>query len=436
MSRDSNSAPDLSGVIYVFGVTSLILFISFSSQYFVFYNLLSPFGAIRSNFFAIFNLLTAYILYMYYLACTTEPGTIPKLWHKDSQYKIKPRFCTSCQEYKPPRSHHCSECRRCVLKMDHHCPWTNNCVGFYNQGHFLRFLISVVVTCSIAMCLHSYKIYQFGYNIYYQTFKYPPASFKTMFFVSVNLFLLFFVILFVGIMAIQHFFQLKNNTTTIEKSEINRVEKLISDGKISQIKYPYNLGDNLNFQQVFGDNLYFFWLPSKMQGDGINYLTCYQKQEDLPLWPPLEYYKAYPRSVTAKNKGRTSIQRILYSNQDSVTISMFDEDGENVIRTFSNSEYKNLMAMMNNGQIDGNIDCNLTFEDNLSDSQRSESSDSDDSSDRVSNFNSSEISLKDHSYSNHNNHHKQPPSDLNHNDKIHLSTHQSSKITISNKKID
>ena len=34
-----------------------------------------------------------------------------------------PRWCASCQIWKPDRSHHSSEIARCVYKMDHHCPW-------------------------------------------------------------------------------------------------------------------------------------------------------------------------------------------------------------------------------------------------------------------------------------------------------------------------
>lgn len=62
------------------------------------------------------------------------------------------RYCHKCDRYKPPRAHHCSQCKRCVLKMDHHCPWINNCVGYYNQGHFVRFLIHVDLTVTMLFC--------------------------------------------------------------------------------------------------------------------------------------------------------------------------------------------------------------------------------------------------------------------------------------------
>lgn len=57
-----------------------------------------------------------------------------------------PRYCKTCNGYKPPRTHHCSSCNRCVLKMDHHCPYINNCVGFSNYCHFIRFLVYVNIS--------------------------------------------------------------------------------------------------------------------------------------------------------------------------------------------------------------------------------------------------------------------------------------------------
>ena len=57
----------------------------------------------------------------------SDPGTVPASAQPVEAYrKMNPQmqlnFCSQCQSFKPPLSHHCRICNRCVSRMDHHCP--------------------------------------------------------------------------------------------------------------------------------------------------------------------------------------------------------------------------------------------------------------------------------------------------------------------------
>lgn len=54
------------------------------------------------------------------------PPGLEKYYMRDifeSQVDGIPRWCSSCQNFKPDRAHHSSEVDRCTYKMDHYCPW-------------------------------------------------------------------------------------------------------------------------------------------------------------------------------------------------------------------------------------------------------------------------------------------------------------------------
>jgi hypothetical protein len=144
---------EIKGPLTVSFVATMILFIAYTSQIFVIWpylgsaNLHSILILVPLNFFVVMVLIN------YFLTCKTDPGSVPARWIPRQQAYIEvkksthtPRFCKTCDNYKPPRTHHCSCCNRCVLKMDHHCPWVNNCVGFANYCHFIRFLFYVDIS--------------------------------------------------------------------------------------------------------------------------------------------------------------------------------------------------------------------------------------------------------------------------------------------------
>ncbi|KAF9202891.1 Palmitoyltransferase [Haplosporangium sp. Z 27] len=118
-----------------------------------------------------FNFAQIMLCWNYYLTMTTDPGSPPFNWNPPSdgssmEYKKTthtPRYCRTCDAYKPPRTHHCRTCKKCVLKMDHHCPWVRNCVGYFNYGHFVRFIIWTTIAtfiCAALLILRCWEAYE------------------------------------------------------------------------------------------------------------------------------------------------------------------------------------------------------------------------------------------------------------------------------------
>ncbi|KAA1468130.1 zf-DHHC-domain-containing protein [Dentipellis sp. KUC8613] len=261
----------------VVGLTlSLISFIAFSSQISIIWPWYGRELSVELLTLLLpFNFLVGMLFWNYWLCVVTDPGQVPDDWEPDTQalegYEVKkltgnPRFCRMCEKYKPPRAHHCKECKRCVLRMDHHCPWVNNCVGYFNYGHFIRFLFFVDIACSYHVTMVTRRVLVALHSPYYDA----PSS-PELIFIVLNYVTCVPVLIMVGGFSLYHFYCLSGNSTTIEGWEKQRVATLVRRGKIRQIKFPYNLGVRRNIESILGTSPLLWCLPSKPPGTGLKY---------------------------------------------------------------------------------------------------------------------------------------------------------------------
>jgi palmitoyltransferase len=102
------------------GVSILILFLAYTSQYLFYY--IEP-GPLSKNQAIWLNISVLAIWVCYDRACSVDPG--PKGWvarigldegeNEDDtvdQETRRKRWCKKCDTVKPPRAHHCKKCGR------------------------------------------------------------------------------------------------------------------------------------------------------------------------------------------------------------------------------------------------------------------------------------------------------------------------------------
>ncbi|EMD32570.1 hypothetical protein CERSUDRAFT_58434 [Gelatoporia subvermispora B] len=266
----------LTGRLFVGFTTALICFISYSPQIFVIWPWYgSELSVELLSLLIPFNILVGMLLWNYYLSVVTDPGGVPPSWQPDFQdqdgYEVKkltrgPRYCRTCESYKPPRAHHCRQCKRSVGDIDHHCPWVNNCVGYFNYGHFIRFLFYVDLACSYHLAMLTRRVYVATYGRYWDF-----LSGKELVFIILNYATCIPVLLAVGGFSLYHFYCLLSNATTIEGWEKDKVATLVRHGKIREVKFPYNLGMKRNIMSILGSSpLYWCW-PTVPPGTGLKY---------------------------------------------------------------------------------------------------------------------------------------------------------------------
>ncbi|MBA0701875.1 hypothetical protein Golax_013813 [Gossypium laxum] len=211
------------------------------------------------------------LLWSYFSVVLTDPGSVPPNWRPamdEERGEADPlngsdfngsqpdplnqriRYCRKCNQLKPPRCHHCSVCGRCVLKMDHHCVWVVNCVGAQNYKYFLLFLFyTFLETSLVTMALLPHFIAFFSDGEIPGT----PGTLATTFLAFVlNL---AFALSVLGFL-IMHISLVSANTTTIEAYE-----------KKSTPKWRYDLGRKKNFEQVFGTDKLYWFIPGYSDED-------------------------------------------------------------------------------------------------------------------------------------------------------------------------
>jgi palmitoyltransferase len=201
----------------------LILYLQCSTSYIIFTS--SDFKK-NEKLFIYFQIANILLWISYYLAIITPAGSPDPNFQLSKSEFLQPqsiwrKYCVKCDHYKPDRTHHCKKCGTCVLKMDHHCPWTNNCIGYFNLPHFMRFLFWIIVSVSIGF----YWILQRIYNIYMMMNLPSYLVSKTeMAITIVNFLLIGFVLLTISILFIRSFSSIISNQTMIESWECERIQ--------------------------------------------------------------------------------------------------------------------------------------------------------------------------------------------------------------------
>jgi len=187
----------------------------------------------------------------------------------------KPRWCSYCKAWKPPRSHHCREWNSCVLKLDHYCPWVYNCVGYRNHKYFVLFLgyASTSLTYFLICCVIRF-VCAIGDS--QKTPGQMPISGVEGVLLMVQMVLTLPVT--IGIVSLFSFQMtcLHQNMTSIESFTFRNYRKGLKNTGV-KFRWYYDFGPAYNYRQVFGNNYKEWFLPilpeSTKNGDGITFRT-------------------------------------------------------------------------------------------------------------------------------------------------------------------
>lgn len=223
-----------------------------------------------------FLFITSLAILSYFQTMFTDPGGIPLEWHsKVEQSQHLSNFYPKCRRtelFKPPRSFYDQLSGRVILNLDHYCPWVNNAVGFFNRKFFVLFVLYAWLGCSQAALL----LLPFGggaLGLSGEGRALVPIKKKrvdstrvvddfgnevlTIMAFVFSLAFSFALLFFVG----SHFYMVLKNMTSVQRWDESR---------------RFDLGYRRNWEQTFGRNPFFWFLPVYAEGpvgDGVHWLT-------------------------------------------------------------------------------------------------------------------------------------------------------------------
>lgn len=146
--------------------------------------------------------------------------------------------------------------------MDHHCPWTNNCVGYRNLPHFIRFLFYCSITCGylfIQLLKRGFAVWEARDEPSYN----GPHTLPELLLLAALLFVDLLVTFSLSILYLRTLWSSAEGYTTIEIWEQDRHEVLVGRKRARRQQFPYDIGfwDNLCSAHGGTGNIFAWYWP-------------------------------------------------------------------------------------------------------------------------------------------------------------------------------
>jgi hypothetical protein len=170
-------------------------------------------------------------------------------------------------------------------------PWLSNCIGFHNQGNFLKFLFYSVL--ALLLLIFGIAYIPFHLKVDLSLFLEISSGFQiAIWIINASILIILFPSLI--LLFLQNFRMASCNITYIEQLQLDFAKKNISQKLKEKLVFPYNsnkIKDNLIL--TFGENILLWFLPvsgpfSLSDSDGTSFKV---RPDSLSngFWPLMEF---------------------------------------------------------------------------------------------------------------------------------------------------